>query len=65
MKNLILITLLSAAPIAAVAHHGPYTSSAQLQGGTSVAVALSKPSFAPALSAIATPENAQLVAAGN
>ncbi|PYG27054.1 hypothetical protein [Pelagimonas varians] len=65
MKNLILITLLTTAPFAAAAHHGPYTTSAQLQGGTPVAVALSKPSFAPALSAIVSPETTQMAAAGN
>lgn len=65
MKTLILISLLSAAPFAASAHHGPFTTSAQLQGGTPVAVALSKPGFAPALSAIEMLETPHLAAAAN
>lgn len=65
MKRILLISLLTVAPFAAAAHYGPAMTSAQLQGGTPAGVALSKPSLAPAMSAISGPDLTQIAAAAN
>lgn len=64
MKKVFIIGLLFAAPITAQAHHGPDFSVADLQGGTAVAISLSQPKVAPALSQQIGGAKTQL-AAGN
>lgn len=65
MKHFLLLGLLATTPFAANAHHGPDLTIAQLLGGTPVAIAISQPIFAPALSQADTPSQTTVVASGS
>ncbi len=65
MKHILLLGLLTIAPIAGQAHHGPDLTIAELQGGTPVSIAISQPHFAPALSQAGASSQSTVLAGGS